>query len=40
VGAPRSLARTDELRDSAKAWMVDAVAVEQRSIQQLGAHLE
>jgi len=35
VGAPRSVAHTDELRDSAKAWMVDAVAVEQRSIQQL-----
>jgi hypothetical protein len=35
VVAPRSVAHTDELRDSAKAWMVDAVAVEQRSIQQL-----
>ena len=39
-GRRGSVARTDELRGSAKAWMVDAVAVEQRSIQQLGAHLE
>ena len=39
-GLQGSAARTNELRDSAKAGMVDAETVDQCSIQQLGAHLE